>query len=155
MPQISSNSLKSDLDFLLPPDQLNATEDFLQVLGADVDWTLTESDVIEPVIEEPSTTYLLQTLQHLCVINQARLEKKMDDILSKLDSFAIKQFKRKRTNLNRCHDMNRKAENCNGYICKKRSDRLCFAHYVIVNRRLQESRYLYRAKVRQAGGEKT
>jgi hypothetical protein len=92
------------------------------------------------------STDLLNNLHHMVVIMETRLEKKMDSILAKLDNFAIKSFKRKRTPQNRCQALNRKGETCNGYICKGKSKHLCYAHYVIITKKLEESKYLYKIK---------
>lgn len=88
----------------------------------------------------------MRNLEHLNIITEHKLSKKIDDVFKRLDSFALKGCRRKRTFANRCQALNRKGESCNGYICKEKSKHLCYAHYVIVNQKIEQSGYLYKSK---------
>jgi len=93
-----------------------------------------------------NTTSAMECLEHLLLMMESKLLKKFDDMEAKLNSFSLKQMKRKRTGSNRCKNLNRKGEMCNGYICKNKSKYLCYAHYVLMDKKKEEAGYLYSKK---------
>ena len=92
-----------------------------------------------PVIMPPD-------FEHLLMVSESRLIKKIEDLEKKIDSFSFKQVKRKRTVVNRCKALNRKGETCNGFCCKNKSSHLCYAHYVLLNKHKEQASYLYHSK---------
>jgi hypothetical protein len=74
---------------------------------------------------------------------ESKLLRRFDDLETKLNSFSLKQMKRKRTGCNRCKALNRKGEICNGYVCKNKSKHLCYAHYVLMDKEKEKANYLY------------
>ena len=87
-----------------------------------------------------------QCLEHLILVMEAKLLRRFDDLEAKLNSFSLKQMKRKRTGSNRCKALNRKGEVCNGYVCKNKSKHLCYAHYVLMDKQKEKANYLYSRK---------
>jgi len=87
-----------------------------------------------------------QCLEHLILVMETKLLRRFDDLEAKLNSFSLKQMKRKRTGSNRCKALNRKGEVCNGYVCKNKSKHLCYAHYVLMDKQKEKANYLYSRK---------
>jgi hypothetical protein len=107
---------------------------------------MTEDPPTTPAYTETTNNSTFECLEHLILMMEAKLMKKFDDMESKLNSFSLKQMKRKRTGTNRCKNLNRKGEMCNGYVCKNKSKYLCYAHYVLMDKKKEEAGYLYSKK---------
>lgn len=87
-----------------------------------------------------------QCIEHLILVMESKIMRRFDDLEAKLNSFSLKQMKRKRTGSNRCKALNRKGEICNGYVCKNKSKHLCYAHYVLMDKQKEKANYLYSRK---------
>lgn len=87
-----------------------------------------------------------QCIEHLILVMESKIMRRFDDLETKLNSFSLKQMKRKRTGSNRCKALNRKGEICNGYVCKNKSKHLCYAHYVLMDKQKEKANYLYSRK---------
>lgn len=83
------------------------------------------------------------SLEHLILVMESKIMRKFAELETKLNSFSLKQMKRKRTGYNRCKALNRKGEVCNGYVCKNKSKHLCYAHYVLIDKKKENASYLY------------
>jgi len=86
------------------------------------------------------------SLEHLILVLETKIMRRFTDMENKLNSFSLKQMKRKRTGSNRCKALNRKGEVCNGYVCKNKSKHLCYAHYVLIDKQKESASYLYSRK---------
>jgi len=129
------------MDVLLGADESSA--EFMNQLSL---W-MTDDPPTTPAYTETNTNNsTFECLEHLILMMEAKLMKKFDDMESKLNSFSLKQMKRKRTGNNRCKNLNRKGEMCNGYVCKNKSKYLCYAHYVLMDKKKEEAGYLYSKK---------
>lgn len=84
--------------------------------------------------------------EQLIMLSEKRILKRLDELENKINSFPLKQVKRRRTQKNRCQSLNRKGEMCNGFCCTSKSSYLCYAHYVLLNKQKRESSYLYQSK---------
>ena len=85
-------------------------------------------------------------LEHLLLVMESKIMRKFEELEAKLNSFSLKQMKRKRTGSSRCKALNRKGEICNGYVCKNKSRHLCYAHYVLIDKQKENAGYLYSKK---------
>lgn len=105
-----------------------------------------------PYSPYPDSTYTEPTdpdqhcLEHLILVMESKIMRRFTDLENKLNSFSLKQMKRKRTGSNRCKALNRKGEICNGYVCKNKSKHLCYAHYVLIDKQKENASYLYSRK---------
>jgi len=57
-----------------------------------------------------------------------KMNKQMNDHFKSLD---YKKLKKNRTQKNRCTFVNRKNQNCRGYICKVPGSKFCYAHHIL------------------------
>lgn len=109
-----------------------------------------EAQLWDVMTDRPPTTPAYSTFtentDHLLLAIETKLMRRFDELEKKINSFSLKQLKRNRTPKNRCKASNRKGENCNGYICKRRSGHLCYAHFVLYDQNKKESAYLYSKK---------
>jgi hypothetical protein len=54
-----------------------------------------------------------------------------EDVANAFSSMDFKKIKKNRTLKNRCTFINRRNENCRGYICKVPGSKLCYAHHIL------------------------
>ena len=77
-------------------------------------------------------------------LNQVTIMEELFKMRREIESFRIevshafsamdfKKIKKNRTLNNRCTFVNRRGENCRGYICKVPGSQLCYAHHVLSN----------------------
>lgn len=100
----------------------------------------------ESETEQEEVNHEHHSLEHLILVLETKIMRRFMDMENKLNSFSLKQMKRKRTGSNRCKALNRKGEVCNGYVCKNKSKHLCYAHYVLIDKQKENASYLYSRK---------
>jgi hypothetical protein len=141
---MSTNSLTPP--FHIEDEELDNSDDFYQRM----EHYLKNGDV--PFVSEPMTCSSskeeekLDCLEQLMLVLESKIMRKFTDLENRLNSFSLRQLKRKRTITNRCRALNRRGETCNGYVCKNKSKHLCYAHYVLVDKERNNASYLYSKK---------
>ena len=56
-----------------------------------------------------------------------------EEMKENFKSIDFKRVKKNRTGDNRCHFLNKRGENCQGYICKVIGSNLCYAHHILAS----------------------
>jgi hypothetical protein len=98
------------------------------------DYVFSVSDMeIQDVVQKPLDEKPQFSIQILEEIYKLRCEMKLFRVAvaSAFSAMDYKKVKKNRTLKNRCTFMNRKGENCRGYICKVPGSQFCYAHHIL------------------------
>jgi hypothetical protein len=90
-------------------------------------WSVRDFVSETPEPERPSLTPVLEEIYKL----RHDLSTFKQDVASAFESMDFKKVKKNRTLKNRCTFVNRRGENCRGYICKVPHSQLCYAHHIL------------------------